>query len=87
MKKELIKFEAEWCGQCKALVPTLERIMKEYADNVTLTTVDCAEEPTLVDNYHIRSLPTLVYLINNKEVGRLTGNVPASEIKKLLETT
>ena len=41
--KELLKFEAEWCGQCKALKPTLDNVLKDFPD-VKLTIVDCEIE-------------------------------------------
>ena len=81
--KELLKFEAEWCGQCKALKPTLNNVLKDFPD-IKLTIVDCEvdEEETL--KYGIRSMPTLIYLIDGMEVGRLSGAVPANKIKELL---
>lgn len=81
--KELLKFEAEWCGQCKALKPTLNNVLKDFPD-IKLTIVDCEvdEEETL--KYGIRSMPTLIYLKDNVEVGRLTGAVPADKIRELL---
>lgn len=81
--KKLLKFEAEWCSQCKALAPTLDSVLKEFPD-VELTKVDCEvdEEETL--KYGIRSMPTLIYLKDNVEVGRLVGAVPADKIRELL---
>lgn len=81
--KELLKFEADWCSQCKSLAPTLEKVMEEFPD-VLLTRVDCEVDEELTMKYVIRSMPTLVYLIDNIEVGRLTGAVPADKIRELL---
>jgi thioredoxin-like negative regulator of GroEL len=81
--KELLKFEADWCSQCKALTPTLSNVIKEFPD-VLLTRVDCEIEEAKVEKYQVRSMPTLVYLIDNIEIGRLTGAVPADKIRKLL---
>ena len=46
--KRIVKFESEWCGQCKALAPILKRVLENHTD-VTLTTVDIEteEETTL----------------------------------------
>ena len=81
--KKLIKFEAPWCNQCKALKPTLEKVMKGFSD-VTLEIVDCDEHEDIAQKYNIRNLPTLVYLKDDKEIGRLFGAVPASKIVELL---
>ena len=81
--KKLIKFEASWCNQCKALKFTLDKVMKDFSD-VTLEVVDCDEHEDIAKKYNIRNLPTLIYLKNNEEVGRIFGSVPASKIVELL---
>lgn len=81
--KELLKFEAEWCGQCKALKPTLNNVLKDFPD-VKLTIVDCETDEQTTLKYQIRSMPTLIYLVDGVEVGRLSGAVPANKIKELL---
>ena len=81
--KELLKFEAEWCGQCKALKPTLNNVLKDFPD-VKLTIVDCETDEQTTLKYQIRNMPTLIYLKDGVEVGRLSGAVPANKIKELL---
>ena len=41
--KRILKFEAEWCGQCKVLTPILKRVLENHTD-ITLTTVDIETE-------------------------------------------
>lgn len=81
--KELLKFEAEWCSQCKALKPTLNNVLKDFPD-VKLTIVDCEVEEQKTLKYQIRSMPTLIYLVDGVEIGRLSGAVPANKIVELL---
>ena len=81
--KKLLKFEAHRCNQYKALKSNLDKVMKDFSD-VTLEVVNCDEHENIAQKYNIRNLPTLVYLKNNKEVGRLFGAVPASKIVELL---
>ena len=83
--KRILKFEAEWCGQCKALAPILKRVLENHTD-VTLTTVDIETEEETTLKYNIRNLPTLVFIKDNIEVGRtsgvLTANVLEDKIKE-----
>lgn len=81
--KKLLKFKTEGCSQCKALTPTLNRVLQEYPD-IELIEIDCDTEENFIEEYKIHNLPTLVYLIDNKEVGRTIGAVPANKIKQLL---
>ena len=83
--KKILKFEAEWCGQCKALAPILKRVLENHTD-MTLTTVDIETEEETTPKYNIRNLPTLVFIKDDIEVGRtsgvLTANVLEDKIKE-----
>ena len=83
--KKILKFEAEWCGQCKALAPILKRVLENHTD-ITLTTVDIETEEETTLKYNIRNLPTLVFIKDDIEVGRtsgvLTDNVLEDKIKE-----
>lgn len=83
--KRILKFEAEWCGQCKVLTPILKRVLENHTD-ITLTTVDIETEEETTLKYNIRNLPTLVFIKDSIEVGRtsgvLTTNVLEDKIKE-----
>ena len=74
--KRILKFEAEWCGQCKALAPILKRVLESHTD-ITLTTVDIETEEETTLKYNIRNLPTLVFIKDDIEVGRTSGVLTA----------
>lgn len=83
--KKILKFEAEWCGQCKALTPILKKVLENHTD-ITLTTIDIETEEEITLKYNIRNLPTLIFIKDNIEVGRtsgvLTANVLEDKIKE-----
>lgn len=83
--KKILKFEAEWCGQCKALAPILKKVLENHTD-ITLTTIDIETEEEITLKYNIRNLPTLIFTKDNIEVGRtsgvLTADVLENKIKK-----
>ena len=82
--KRILKFEAEWCGQCKVLTPILKRVLENHTD-ITLTTVDIEtnEETTL--KYNIRNLPTLVFIKDSIEVGRTSGVLTADMLENKIK--
>ena len=84
--KKILKFEAEWCGQCKALAPILKKVLENHID-ITLTTVDIETEEETTLKYNIRNLPTLVFIKDDIEVGRtsvvLTADMLENKIKEL----
>ncbi|RYD63830.1 MAG: redoxin domain-containing protein, partial [Verrucomicrobiaceae bacterium] len=59
----ILDFWAEWCGPCKALTPTLEKIALAYADRgVLLKKVNVDEDKVIAAQFRIQSIPT-VYAI------------------------
>ena len=82
--KRILKFEAEWCGQCKVLTPILKRVLENHTD-ITLTTVDIETEEEITLKYNIRNLPTLVFIKDDIEVGRTSGVLTADMLENKIK--
>ena len=81
---KLLKFESDSCPQCKALSVTLERISKE--NKIDIKNIDIEEDNNqdLIRKYNIRSIPTLIFLNEDKEYNRLVGNQSYVTINKII---
>ena len=82
--KRILKFEAEWCGQCKVLTPILKRVLENHTD-ITLTTVDIETEEETTLKYNISNLPTLVFIKDNIDVGRTSGVLTADMLENKIK--
>jgi thioredoxin 1 len=81
----LVDFGAEWCGPCVAVAPVIAKLALEYADRLTVATVDVDAEPQLVARYGVRSLPT-VMLLSDGEVRRvLVGARSGQEYRSAID--
>ena len=81
--KTLLKFSATWCNPCKQLNKTLESIDTQ---NIEVITFDIDSFPETTKQWNVRGIPTLILINENeKELGRLSGNIKASQIRELLE--
>ena len=80
----ILKFESDSCPQCKALSITLERISKE--NKIDIKNIDIEEDNNqdLIRKYNIRSIPTIIFLNENKEYNRLVGNQSYVTINKII---
>ena len=80
----ILKFESDSCPQCKALSVTLERISKE--NKIDIKNIDIEEDNSqdLIRKYNIRSIPTLIFLNEDKEYNRLVGNQSYATINKII---
>lgn len=71
MTDKILKFSATWCGPCGALAKTLTSLDV----GVPIENIDVDEQTELAVQYHVRSVPTLVYIRNGVEVGRRVGGM------------
>lgn len=69
---EVKKFEASWCGPCRALKPVFENVAKKFND-VNFSYIDVDQNYELASKYAVRSVPTVVIEKDGKEVQRFAG--------------
>jgi thioredoxin 2 len=79
----LIDFWAPWCGPCKMFAPTFKASAAKFADKIVYAKVDTEAEQMLGAKYNIRSIPTLIYFWQGKELGRVSGALPPAELDQL----
>ena len=77
MSIEVLKFSATWCGPCRVLAQTLK-------DVEGITNIDIEKEQETARKYGIRSVPTIVFLKDGKEVHRQSGNMPLQMYQQIL---
>lgn len=68
---QIIDFYAQWCGQCKKIMPIIDELSKEY----NVLKVDVETDRDMAIKYNINSLPTILFIKDNKEIGRISGLV------------
>ena len=79
---KILKFESDSCPQCKTLSTTLERITKEYKIDIKSIDIEEDNNQDLIRKYNIRSIPTIIFLNEDKEYNRLVGNQSYATINK-----
>jgi len=82
-KPTVIDFWAVWCGPCKRMAPIIEQLAQEYEGQVNIGKCDVEEAEDLATEFHVTSIPTIVFL-NEKgeEVNRLVGALPKPKVEE-----
>lgn len=81
----LVDFSASWCGPCKALAPTIDKLAAEYAGKIAIYKVDIDNAQDAASNFNINSVPTCVFFKGTKEVDRFSGALDVRSIKTYIE--
>jgi thioredoxin 2 len=76
---------APWCGPCRMIAPVIEQLASEMAGRVRFAKLNVDENPRTASRFEVRSIPTLVVLKAGREVDRMVGVQPRSEIARRVE--
>jgi putative thioredoxin len=81
----IIDFWADWCEPCKQLMPVLEKLAQEYAEQVVLAKINCDEQQAIAMQFGIKSLPTVMLFKDGQALDGFAGMQPESEIRAMLD--
>lgn len=84
MNTELLYFSAGWCAPCRTLAPIIETFKSECSKELQVIKVDVDERRDLATKHGVRSIPTIIYLVDGVEVRRKTGNASLTEVHALV---
>jgi putative thioredoxin len=87
----LVDFWATWCGPCKQLTPTLEKVTKAAGGRIKLVKIDIDANRGLVQQLAqmglpMQSVPTVVAFWQGQIADLFQGALPESEVKRFVET-
>lgn len=81
--KKLLYLSSPTCGPCKPYWPIVEAVAKEKG--IEVVKLDIVADPTLVETYAVRSVPTLVLLFEDAIVKMTTGAGPKQKVEEFLK--
>ncbi len=86
----IVDFWAPWCGPCKQLGPTLEKVVTAARGAVRLVKIDIDKNQELAAQLHIQSIPTVFAFYKGRPADAFQGALPESQVKawvdKLVKT-
>ena len=80
----LVDAWAAWCGPCRMIAPVIDELAAEMAGRVRVVKLNVDENPATAARFDLRSIPTLLVFKGGREVDRIVGVQPKSEISRRL---
>jgi thioredoxin 1 len=81
----LVDFWAEWCGPCRMLAPTIEKIAGDYVGKVKVGKLDTDANRQVAMKFGISAIPTVILFKNGQVSQKFVGLRGEKDFKEALD--
>lgn len=81
----LVDFWAEWCGPCRMLGPTIEKLAEAYQGKVKVGKLNVDHSRKVAIDYRVTSIPTVLLFKGGQVVAQSVGLRSESDFRSMLD--
>ncbi len=81
----LVDFWAPWCGPCRVVAPSLDKIAQEYAGRLVVAKVNTDESPDSAMRFRVTGIPTMLFISGGQVVREQVGAMSYASLKRMVD--
>ena len=83
-EKVIVEMWAPWCGPCRMMKPTFEKVANENTSDIQMYTLNIDENREIAITYGVRSIPTIKVFNGGEVTDTKVGILQEQGIKELV---
>ena len=84
-KPVLVDFWAVWCGPCRMLSPTIDKLADSFQGKVKVAKLNTDDNPNLAVKYGINTIPQVLLFKGGEVVSNRMGAAPKAALKTWID--
>ncbi len=81
----IVDFWAPWCGPCRMVAPTLEKIAREKAGKLIVAKVNTDEDAQWAIHFGVQGIPTMLFVANGEVIHEQVGALPEKVLTNIVD--
>lgn len=81
----VVDFWAPWCGPCKMLMPSLEKVAEKFHGRVKVVKMNVDENTVIPTKYGVRGIPNMIAFVGGNQVLNSIGAKTLSQVTEIFD--
>ncbi|MBN1500979.1 MAG: thioredoxin [Spirochaetes bacterium] len=84
-KPVLVDFYADWCGPCRMIAPSIEKLAEEYSSEMKVCKLNVDKAGETAAKFGISGIPAVLFFKKGNVVDQFTGALPKDGIEAYIK--
>jgi thioredoxin 1 len=80
----LVEFYADWCGPCRAVGPSVEKLAEELRGKAEVVRFNIDQNRELSKQFRVEGVPCFIAIRHGHETARQLGGIPPSMMRSMI---